>query len=87
MASFGNPKLASKVYVTDRRKLTPSIRNLNFNHKLFRGTQQIIEQPLGAILLLKEGLIVNIWVLIRTPKNQFNKYITICYAMIYSSST
>ncbi len=69
MASFGNPKLASKVYVTDRRKLPTSNRTLNLNHKLFKGTQQIIEHPLGVILLLKEALIVNIWVLIRTQKS------------------
>ena len=43
MASFGNPKLASQVGVTDRRKLPPSNLTLNFNHKLFTGNQQIIE--------------------------------------------
>lgn len=44
MASFGNPGLASQVGATDRRKLPPSNRTLDSNHKLFTGTQQIIEQ-------------------------------------------
>ncbi|ESS71431.1 hypothetical protein MGMO_104c00100 [Methyloglobulus morosus KoM1] len=43
MELCGNPGLVLQVGATDRRKLPPSNRTLNFNHKLFTGTQQIIE--------------------------------------------